>query len=147
MLPQLAVSTFPSQVFWVLAGFACVYLFMQYFAVPRLRQALKTREQYLQTMQEKTEYLVFETEQLERAAQAKLDGVKAETTARETQLIADLETYHAERQEALRREFEATMQRELAQLKRSSETVFEEIASNCSAIVDEAVAIVDGKGT
>lgn len=147
MLPQLAVSTFPSQVFWVLAGFACVYLFMQYFAVPRLRQALKTREQYLQTMQEKTEYLVFETEQLERAAQAKLDGVKAETTARETQLIAELETYHAERQEALRREFEATMQRELAQLKRSSETVFEEIASNCSAIVDEAVAIVDGKGT
>ena len=147
MLPQLAVSTFPSQVFWVLAGFACVYLFMQYFAVPRLRQALKTREQYLQTMQEKTEYLVFETEQLERAAQAKLDGVKAETTARETQLISELETYHAERQEALRREFEATMQRELAQLKRSSETVFEEIASNCSAIVDEAVAIVDGKGT
>ncbi len=147
MLPQLAVSTFPSQVFWVLAGFACVYLFMQYFAVPRLRQALKTREQYLQTMQEKTEYLVFETEQLERAAQAKLDGVKAETTARETQLIAELETYHAERQEALRREFEATMQKELAQLKRSSETVFEEIASNCSAIVDEAVAIVDGKGT
>lgn len=147
MLPQLAVRTFPSQVFWVLAGFACVYLFMQYFAVPRLRQALKTREQYLQTMQEKTEYLVFETEQLERAAQAKLDGVKAETTARETQLIAELETYHAERQEALRREFEATMQKELAQLKRSSETVFEEIASNCSAIVDEAVAIVDGKGT
>ena len=147
MLPQLAVSTFPSQVFWVLAGFACVYLFMQYFAVPRLRQALKTREQYLQTMQEKTEYLVFETEQLERAAQAKLDGVKAETTARETKLIAELETYHAERQEALRREFEATMQKELAQLKRSSETVFEEIASNCSAIVDEAVAIVDGKGT
>ncbi len=147
MLPQLAVSTFPSQVFWVLAGFACVYLFMQYFAVPRLRQALKAREQYLQTMQEKTEYLVFETEQLERAAQAKLDGVKAETTARETQLIAELETYHAERQEALRREFEATMQKELAQLKRSSETVFEEIASNCSAIVDEAVAIVDGKGT
>lgn len=147
MLPQLAVSTFPSQVFWVLAGFACVYLFMQYFAVPRLRQALKTREQYLQTMQEKTEYLVFETEQLERAAQAKLDGVKAETTARETQLIAELETYHAERQEALRREFEATMKKELAQLKRSSETVFEEIASNCSAIVDEAVAIVDGKGT
>lgn len=43
-LPQLAVDTFPSQVFWLCLTFALLYLGVSFLFVPRIEGTLKKRE-------------------------------------------------------------------------------------------------------
>lgn len=47
-MPQLDVSTFPSQLFWLFISFTCLYIFTQRVTMPRLSKILDARRQRIE---------------------------------------------------------------------------------------------------
>ena len=43
-LPQMDITTFPSQVFWLIITFGILYLFMWRTAIPKLRNTIEERQ-------------------------------------------------------------------------------------------------------
>ena len=43
-LPQMDISTFPSQLFWLIITFTVLYLFMWKFVIPRLSTTIEERQ-------------------------------------------------------------------------------------------------------
>ena len=43
-LPQMDISTFPSQLFWLIVTFTALYLFMWKFVIPRLSTTIEERK-------------------------------------------------------------------------------------------------------
>ena len=43
-LPQMDISTFPSQLFWLIITFTALYLFMWKFVIPRLSTTIEERK-------------------------------------------------------------------------------------------------------
>ena len=43
-MPQLEISTFPSQIFWLVVSFLLLYLILSKIIVPRIASVLKDRE-------------------------------------------------------------------------------------------------------
>ena len=42
-LPQMDISTFPSQIFWLVVTFSILYIFMWKFVIPKLRTTIEER--------------------------------------------------------------------------------------------------------
>mgnify|MGYP000537689882 CR=1 FL=1 len=42
-LPQMDISTFPSQIFWLVVTFSILYMFMWKFVIPKLRITIEER--------------------------------------------------------------------------------------------------------
>ena len=43
-MPQLEISTFPSQIFWLVVSFLILYIIMAKVIVPRISSVIKNRE-------------------------------------------------------------------------------------------------------
>ncbi|MBY0293150.1 MAG: hypothetical protein K2W92_07685 [Alphaproteobacteria bacterium] len=47
-MPQLDISTFPSQLFWLLICFLALYVILAYIAVPKITQVLEKRQDIIE---------------------------------------------------------------------------------------------------
>ena len=90
MLPQLVVSTFPSQIFWVLVGFLCVFIFMTAIVSPRLQNTLDQRKCHLDRMCSEAAKLQNESLKLSEAAQQELNDAYAEVVESEKAIESQL---------------------------------------------------------
>ena len=43
-MPQLEITTFPSQIFWILITFLMLYLILSKFIIPKISFVIKKRE-------------------------------------------------------------------------------------------------------
>ena len=64
-MPQLDISTFLPQVFWLLITFSALYILMSRFALPRVGEILEERQNRLDIDLEQAEKYKVESEQLE----------------------------------------------------------------------------------
>ena len=64
-MPQLDISTFLPQVFWLLIIFSALYILMARFALPRVGEILEERQNRLDIDLEQAEKYKVESEQLE----------------------------------------------------------------------------------
>jgi F-type H+-transporting ATPase subunit b len=63
-MPQLDVSTFPSQLFWLGACFVVLYLILSFIAVPKITRVLETREGVIEEKINKASLYREEAEEL-----------------------------------------------------------------------------------
>lgn len=71
-MPQLDISFYIPQLFWLLMIFGGLYLLMAYVVLPKLEHSLKSREKTLHQLQVRTQELEKEVENLRRLNEAKL---------------------------------------------------------------------------
>lgn len=64
-MPQLDVSTYPSQLFWLIIFFGILYVFMQWFIVPRVSRIFQKRRVLLDEKLEEIDQFRQEIERLE----------------------------------------------------------------------------------
>ena len=139
MLPQLNAATFPSQIFWVVVGFFCVYGIMAFFAVPRLKKILDQRSKYVGNLLDVAKKFNEKSEKIEKEAEDLLTKTKKEILATEENLIGVLEKRSFEEKQRISKEILENANKEVASLKVSSEDTFKEMASNLDEFLDLAL--------
>lgn len=76
-LPQLDITTYSSQIFWLLISFVVLYFLIAKFAMPRIAEVLEERQERIEADLDKAETLKKE------AYQVRIEYEKALATARE----------------------------------------------------------------
>lgn len=71
-MPQLDISFYIPQLFWLLVIFGGLYLWMAYGILPRLERSLKMREDALHQVRRRAQELEMEVEKLRRSNESKL---------------------------------------------------------------------------
>jgi F-type H+-transporting ATPase subunit b len=125
-MPQLDISTFPSQLFWLGVCFLALYFILSFVAVPKISRVLETREKTLDnkinkasTYREQAEGLLVEYEST--LAQAREDAqqryksatteISAQITSQQKDLLGKLNDHlHLAEQELYRTRIEVSAQ-------------------------------------
>ncbi len=128
-LPQLDVTTFPNQIFWLLVALVVLYYVMSRVALPRIASVLADRRSAI------TADIAAAEEYKQKAQDAEDAFKKAEADARaEAQRI--VEAAKAEMQEKLNDRI-ARADAEIAEKSAESERRIAEIRDNALQMVDE----------
>ena len=145
MLPQLAAETFPSQIFWIVLGFFCVYGIMAFFAVPRLKKILDQRRSYVDNLLDISKRFNEKSERLEREATDLLAKTKQEIYCDEAKLIEELEKRSSNEKQRISDEILRHTKSEIASLNASSEEVFKEVSDDLDQFIDLALQKMESK--
>jgi F-type H+-transporting ATPase subunit b len=115
-MPQLDISTFPSQIFWLTVTFAALFIVMWKVAVPRIAGVLESRQRRIEDNLDKAAEFkkgaeaaieAYETAIAEARANAQsminetAQGIAADVAAQEAALATKLQTRIAESEAAI----------------------------------------------
>lgn len=130
MLPQLDTTTFHSQIFWVVWGFVCVYVFIATVATPQLKRIFENRQKHVDDLCEVAKNLKEESERLQITSNEILEKVKNEIYETETKLLNDFDKKNSEEKLKLTEEFSEAAKNEVSSLKLSSQEVLHEVSTD-----------------
>lgn len=138
-LPQLDLTRFPPQLFWLAVTFLLLYLLMSKLALPQVSDILRTRE-------EKIAGDLSRAEQLNREADAALKGYEqalAEARAKATEIAAQTRATIQADADARQAEAEARLSAQAAEAEASIRATRDQALSQVREIAtDTAVAVV-----
>ena len=138
-MPQLAVETFPSQIFWILLGFAVVYLFMARVATPNILETLRNRTVHIDELLNAARQLRSEAEKLEKTSAADLENAEMDSIAAEAELMSKFRERSVKEKEELYALYSEKSKQESASISLSADETFREISANMDEILDSAV--------
>jgi F0F1-type ATP synthase membrane subunit b/b' len=142
-LPQLAVETFPSQVFWVLFGFFAVYVFVSNVLTPQIEETLENRISHIEALVNNAKQLETESKKLEQDAFIALEDAEIESAAAETKLMTSFREQSIKEKNMLYDMFSKKSKAESRILSTSVDNVFAEISDNLDGILDLAMKSID----
>tara|TARA_Y100000741_G_scaffold3455_1_gene2905 strand:+ start:43 stop:591 length:549 start_codon:yes stop_codon:yes gene_type:complete len=73
-LPQMDISTFPSQIFWLVVTFSILYIFMWKFVIPKLRITIEERKDKISNDVNEAEKLKSEAEEILSKYESKISS-------------------------------------------------------------------------
>ena len=73
-LPQMDISTFPSQIFWLIVTFSILYIFMWKFVIPNLRITIEERRDKISNDINEAEKLKSEAEEILNKYESKINS-------------------------------------------------------------------------
>lgn len=110
MLPQLDLTTFPSQIFWLIICLGVIYYSLANIYIPRLEKSINARKAHINYMVEEASKMKIESEKLNSQYQDEMKSVY-----KATQKIRNLTLSI----------FEKKMKKDLAELAKSQEKKIE----------------------
>lgn len=148
-LPQLDITTFPSQIFWLIVTLVALFWLMSKIALPRIASVLEERADAIADDLDKAEEFKRKAEEAEAAynqaladARAKAHAIAAETRA-EIQKDVDAAIAKADAEIAART---AEGEKRIAEIRESARTSVAEVANETAIAVVDAVmpGVADG---
>jgi len=79
-LPQMDITTFPSQVFWLIITFGILYLFMWRTAIPKLRNTIEERQDKILIDINEAEKVKSEAEETLKEYEEKMQSVSKQAS-------------------------------------------------------------------
>lgn len=138
-MPQLATETFASQIFWVLLGFALVYLFVSTVAFPELHDIMRNRVVHIESLFKSAEKTKSEATEIERQSRMELENAQLDASTKEAQLMSEF----LEKSRAQKATFQERINREsrnkAKELEEDVSKTFQEICSSSDDLVEQAV--------
>jgi len=81
-MPQLEITTYPSQIFWLVVSFLILYLIMSRFIIPKISSVIKNRESEIKNnihiseqMYKDTEIINDEYEEIKKKIEGEARGI------------------------------------------------------------------------
>lgn len=108
-MPQLDISTFPSQIFWLIICFAVLCFAMASFLAPRIGSSLVNRQRVLIELYESADKILIEADDLERQNQIDNKAALYDVNQRIHQTLMDMK----QNKDARLSEFEQKVQDKL----------------------------------
>ncbi|MDR3187354.1 MAG: hypothetical protein LBT63_02945 [Holosporaceae bacterium] len=143
-MPQLDAGTFPSQIFWILAGFLLVYLFISRKVAPEIEQTLRVRADHLNDLSKRAQRLRSEAEKLESGSRIALENARLSFSANESKLVSVFQEQSKREKTALETTFARKSQKELQILAESSSVAFDDVCRNIDGILESALGKISG---
>lgn len=100
-MPQLDISTFPSQLFWLVVCFLALYFILYFIAIPNISRILDVREETLDSKINKASAYREQAEGLLAEYEATLVQARVDAQQRYNSVIAGVSTEIASRQKDL----------------------------------------------
>lgn len=142
-MPQLDVSTYSSQIFWLIVSFGILCIFISTYIAPRIGMNLHQRTHFLEEQLALAKRLLEDAERLHVQSIEKLSHARHEASQQLQKTIYEL---NQERAEKLR-EFDQNMQAELAILGQSLAQQKDEILKSADTLVNHIVEAMYNKVT
>lgn len=143
-MPQLAVETFPSQIFWILVGFFAVYIFMSTVVAPDLEKTLENRAHHIGSIVKKAEELNSSAQKIEKDAFDMLERAEVDSAAAESKLIASFREQSMKEKDALYKIFAKESRSKSELVTEASEKCFNDIANDIDEVVQAAMLKING---
>ena len=126
-MPQLEISTFPSQIFWLVVSFLILYIIMAKVIVPRISSVIKNRENEIKNNIHISEQLYRDTEIINDEIE-KIKNDK-ETEAREiiNNLRININKKINENNQILKNKLEKKLEKDEKNIFKKKEKVLKEI--------------------
>lgn len=131
-LPQMDVSTFPSQIFWLAVTFGALYIAMSRFVLPRLGAAIEERRDRIADDLDRA----AESKRMAEEAEAAYNRALADARAKSQAIAAETRDEVNAEIAALQKEAEASLSARAA----AAETKIAEMKGAAAAKVREAAA-------
>ncbi len=131
-MPQLDVSTYPSQIFWLVVTFAVLYYLLSRKGLPRVAEILEARQDRIAADLDRAARLRQEAEETLRRYQAMIEEAQARARALLQAAQERIGSAFAERQAALEQELQAKI--------REAEERIAEARGKALAEIDEVAA-------
>lgn len=141
-MPQLAVETFPSQIFWILLGFCLVYFFISKIVTPNIEETLQNRATHVGDLLNAAKQLRTEAEKLETDAVSALESTKLEAMVAESELLTEYRERSLKEKEELYNLFSKRSKIELEAISKSADETFEKISNDMDKILDTAIKTI-----
>ena len=93
-MPQLDVSTFPSQIFWLVVCFGVLCFAMATFLVPRIAKTLAARQEELVNLKIKADKIFEEANRLQHDNQKNFDGARQDASIKMHKMTLELNRLH-----------------------------------------------------
>jgi F-type H+-transporting ATPase subunit b len=138
-LPQLAVENFPSQIFWILVGFAIIYIFVSQVVTPGIERILGNRVSHIEDLVKNAKDLNSEAEKLEHEAFVSLENAAIEAEAAESKLISCFREQSIAEKKALYEVFSQESRRESELLTKTAADLFEKMSAEIEDVTDLAM--------
>ena len=139
-MPQFDITTFPTQMIWLVIAFVVLYLLMGRIALPRIGQVLEDRQKRIDDNLDKAEALKAESDtdaasygEMLTAARDQARGTIYEATQQAT---ADAQRRHTELGERLAGEIKESE----ARIQEAKNAAIGEIGESAAAVAADAVA-------
>jgi F-type H+-transporting ATPase subunit b len=133
-VPQLDVTTYPAQLFWLFLSFLCFFCVARWVLVPRLSATLKNREERLSKVLAEARALHEEAQKETQIVEAALQAAKQEAREALAEELARLKAQCTVQEENLQKTYAVKR----AEAVRALEEVAE---SACAQVRQEAAAL------
>lgn len=143
-MPQLDAQYFLPQIVWLVITFGILYFVMAKFALPRVAEVLRAREQRIRNDLDEAERLKRETEQVIQAYEKALAEARAQAQALASETRAKANAEATARRERLEQQLEqelATAEKRIAEARAAAMAQVTNVARDA---VNEIVAKLAG---
>jgi len=133
-MPQLDVTTFAPQLIWLAITFAALFLIMWKIAVPKISDALETRQMRLEDNLKKAE-------DLQREAEATLAAYEKALADARAQAHGDIQKIQQQLNEAAAKEEAALSEKLEAKISESEKSIAAEVNKAMESVRDVAIDV------
>ena len=126
-MPQLEISTFPSQIFWLCVSFIVLYILLSSIVIPKISSVIKGRETEIKNNINNSEKLYIETEKIND----EFEKIKEETENKARSIINSLKESTnkkiAENNELLKKNLEKKLEKSELEINAKKKSVLKNI--------------------
>lgn len=143
-LPQLDVSTYPSQIFWLFIFFVLLHLILSRMILPAISATIQKRNLHIQDDRETASRLAEEAEEAQKAYEEKLSHARQDANQIFKDMESEMDSLMQKRWESFReqsRDDEAKVVNEIAKAK---DDIMDDMNSIAAEIAKDATAKIVG---
>lgn len=87
-MPQFDLSTYFSQIFWLVLSFGILYLMMHYVFIPKMTEIIEKRNKQISVLLKKADKLKLEAKYIDESIKTELANAEAEIKTKINEVIA-----------------------------------------------------------
>lgn len=144
-MPQLDITTFASQIFWLTITFATLFILMWRVAVPRISETFEKRRQKIAGDLERAEQLKKEAEAVLEAYEQALAGAREEAQAAVFEAQSQLKAEADERETALAGQIKQDLEQAEASIAAAKEKALEGLRDVAVEVASSATERLAGE--
>lgn len=143
-LPQLDVSTYPSQLFWLAVTFGILYFIFSKKSLPEISNVLENRQQHIQSDLATAENLRNDAEKAQEAYEASLDAARAESAKALNEANARIKEKAEKQNDAFRKKSEADIHELEKRLNEAKEEAMDDMNTIAAEVASAAAEKIVG---
>lgn len=137
-MPQLDISSFFSQIFWLIITFSLLFVIVRNFIVPNMERILISRSSYIDSLLEQARQISAEAAQVEREAEAELEKAKMDLKLSENESLSNFHYEANKLSEDLRAKNSKRSLEAVRRMNNNLDLLYNDLESKIPSLIESA---------